>query len=180
MPFGSVIGSNMPDFADLGRLYDEHAQALFAFLLNFTRNEADTRDLLQELFVKVARQPDILSGVREERSFLIRLAHNLAIDLMRRRGTRQRNYEQLAGESSGLFAAAGNPDEQEFRRALTAALAELPPEQRAVAHLKLWEGLTFDQIAEIMAIPANTAASRYRYALDKLRERLRPLYEEIK
>ncbi len=180
MPFGSVIGSNMPDFADLGRLYDEHAQALFAFLLNFTRNEADTRDLLQELFVKVARQPGLLSGVREERSFLIRLAHNLAIDLMRRRGTRQRNYEQLAGESSGLFTPAGNPDEQEFRRALTAALAELPPEQRAVAHLKLWEGLTFDQIAEILEIPLNTAASRYRYALDKLRERLRPLYEEIK
>ncbi len=180
MPCGSVIGSNMPDFADLGRLYDEHAQALFAFLLNFTRNEADTRDLLQELFVKVARQPGILSGVREERSFLIRLAHNLAIDLMRRRGTRQRNYEQLAGESSGLFTPAGNPDEQEFRRALTAALAELPPEQRAVAHLKLWEGLTFDQIAEILEIPLNTAASRYRYALDKLRERLRPLYEEIK
>ncbi len=180
MPFGSVIGSNMPDFADLGRLYDEHAQALFAFLLNFTRNEADTRDLLQELFVKVARQPGLLSGVREERSFLIRLAHNLAIDLMRRRGTRQRNYEQLAGESSGLFTPAGNPDEQEFRRALTAALAELPPEQRAVAHLKLWEGLTFDQIAEILKIPLNTAASRYRYALDKLRERLRPLYEEIK
>src|SRR5581483_826008 len=180
MPCGSVIGSNMPDFADLGRLYDEHAQALFAFLLNFTRNEADTRDLLQELFVKVARQPGILSGVREERSFLIRLAHNLAIDLMRRRGTRQRNYEQLAGESSGLFTPAGNPDEQEFRRALTAAHAELPPEQRAVAHLKLWEGLTFDQIAEILEIPLNTAASRYRYALDKLRERLRPLYEEIK
>src|SRR5581483_10812151 len=152
MPCGSVIGSNMPDFADLGRLYDEHAQALFAFLLNFTRNEADTRDLLQELFVKVARQPGILSGVREERSFLIRLAHNLAIDLMRRRGTRQRNYEQLAGESSGLF---------------TPALAELPPEQRAVAHLKVWEGLTFDQIAEILEIPLNTAASRYRYALDK-------------
>ena len=37
---------------DLERLYDEHASALFAFLLNFTRHEADTRDLLQEVFVK--------------------------------------------------------------------------------------------------------------------------------
>ena len=43
---------------DLERLYDAHAQALFAFLLNFTRDEADTRDLLQELFVKLARQPE--------------------------------------------------------------------------------------------------------------------------
>jgi RNA polymerase sigma-70 factor (ECF subfamily) len=44
----------MPASFDLARLYDDHAQALFAFLLNFTRSEADTRDLLQELFVKLA------------------------------------------------------------------------------------------------------------------------------
>jgi RNA polymerase sigma-70 factor (ECF subfamily) len=45
--------------------------------------------------------------------------------------------------------------------------------------LKLWEGLTFEQIAEALDIPANTAASRYRYGLDKLRGLLRPIYEEL-
>jgi len=50
----------------------------------------------------------------------------------------------------------------------------------AVVHLKLWEGLTFAEIAATLDIPPNTAASRYRYGLDKLRERLRPLYDEIK
>jgi len=44
---------------NIARVYDEHAQALHAFLLNLSRNEADTRDLLQELFVKLARQPDL-------------------------------------------------------------------------------------------------------------------------
>ena len=179
MPCGSVIGSNMPDFADLGRLYDEHAQALFAFLLNFTRNEADTRDLLQELFVKVARQPGILSGVREERSFLIRLAHNLAIDLMRRRGTRQRNYEQLAGESSGLFTPAGNPDEQEFRRALTAALAELPPEQREVFVAHELDGRSFKEQAARTGVSVNTLLSRKRYAVQHLRRRLQRIHDEL-
>ena len=46
--------------------------------------------------------------------------------------------------------------------------------------MKLWEKLTFEAIAEILEIPLNTAASRYRYGLDKLRERLRPIYDEIK
>jgi len=165
---------------NLERLYDEHSQVLFAFLLNFTRSEADTRDLLQELFIKLARQPGVLDGVREDRAFLIRLAQNLAIDSMRRRGTREKNYAQLAGEMLVVFAPAVAPDEAEFRGALSGALSELPPEQRAVVHLKLWEGLTFEQIAEALEIPQNTAASRYRYGLDKLRERLRPLYEEIK
>ena len=170
----------MPASSDLERLYDEHGQALFAFLLNLTRNEADTRDLLQEVFIKLAKNPAALAEAREPRAFLLRSAHNLAVDLMRRRGTRQRNYEQLAAESEGLFAASKNPDEDAFRRALAQALGELPADQRAVVHLKLWEGLTFEQIAVALDVPPNTAASRYRYGIDKLRERLRPLYEEIK
>src|SRR5260370_1623397 len=127
----------MPASIDLARLYDDHAQALFAFLLNFTRNEADTRDLLQELFVKLAKHPHLLDRARDERAFLVRLAHNLAVDLVRRRGTRAKNYGQLAAETCGLFAASGDPDEQAFREALMQALGELPLEQRALVHLKL-------------------------------------------
>jgi len=165
---------------DLERLYDEHAQSLYAYLLNFTRNEADTRDLLQDLFIKLARDPAWLAGIRDERAFLIRLAHNAAIDLMRRRHVRERMKENLAVEIISPFAPSGDLDEQAFRAALARALAELPPDQRTVVHLKLWERFTFEQIAEALGIPLNTAASRYRYGLDKLRERLRPLYEEIK
>ena len=170
----------MPAESDLQGVYDEHAQALFAFLLNFTRSEEDARDLLQEIFIRLARQPGLLSGARDPRAFLIRLAHNGAIDLMRRRGTRQKYHEQLAEETPTIFATGQNPDETAFRESLSRALADLPLEQRAVVHLKLWENLTFDQIAEALDLSPNTAASRYRYGLDKLRERLRPLYEEIK
>lgn len=172
----------MPTALSCERLYDEHAQALFAFLLNFTRDAEDTRDVLQEVFIKLTRQPELLHGVREERAFLIRLAHNAAIDLMRRRSTRSKHHEQLGVVMEAItpFAPGKDPDEQAFRTALTDALGDLPLEQRTVAHLKLWEGMTFEKISEVLGIPLNTAASRYRYGLDKLRERLRPLYEEIK
>ena len=165
---------------DIERLYDKHAPALFAFLLNLLRNEADTFDVMQELFIKLGRRPALLEGVREERGFVLRLAHNAAIDLIRRRDARERNYGQLAREQLSLFAKSPDPDEQIFREKLAEALGELPPEQRAVVHLKLWEKLTFEAIAETLDIPLNTAASRYRYGLDKLRDRLRPLYDEIK
>lgn len=165
---------------DLECLYDEHAQALFAFLLNLTRDDVETRDVLQELFVRLARRPDLLNGIRDERAFLLRLAHNLAIDQMRRRSTREKTQDRLAEETDSIFALESKPDEKEFQQALAAALAELPEEQRTVVHLKLWEEFTFEEIAKTLNIPPNTAASRYRYGLDKLRERLRPLYEEIK
>jgi RNA polymerase sigma-70 factor (ECF subfamily) len=166
--------------SEIERLYDEHAQALYAFLLNLTRDEANTRDLLQDIFVKLARNPERLDGVRDERAFLIRLAHNAAIDLIRRCGTRDKTREQFAAEIISPFASVADPDQETFRVALTGALVELPVDQRAVVHLKLWQGLTFEQISGALDIPLNTAASRYRYGLDKLREQLRPLYEEMK
>src|SRR6185369_17187484 len=98
----------MPAPTDLQRLYDEHAQALFAFLLNLTRNETDTHDLLQEIFTRLAQEPGLLRGARQERAFLIRIAHNAAIDLMRRRGTRQKYHNRFAEEEVSIFAADEN------------------------------------------------------------------------
>src|SRR6266404_230717 len=116
----------MPACDDLERLYDEHAQALFAFLLNLMRHEADTRDVLQDIFVKLARQPELIKNVRDERAFLLRLAHNRAVDLMRSRSSRKRNDEAFATQPVFAFAPAADPDEQAFRRALADAMAELP------------------------------------------------------
>ena len=164
--------------SDLEGLYDAHAQALFGFLLNVTRNEEDTRDLMQEVFLRLGRQPALLAGVREPRAYLLRLAHNAAIDLFRRRSAREKHLEQTA--EVGIFAPTDDPDEAAFRKAITQAMEELPSEQRAVVHLKLWEDLTFDRIAGVLDISINTAASRYRYGLDKLRQRLRPLYDETR
>jgi len=121
---------------DLGRLYDEHAQALFAFLLNFTRHEADSRDVLQELFLKLARRPDQLDRVAEPRAFLIRLAHNLAVDAVRRRArappwtdrTAQRTHSQRGAAGTGPGGASScEPIRQRCRR--SSALQERYPPQ---------------------------------------------------
>lgn len=165
---------------DLASLYDAHAGPVFAFALNLTRSEADARDVLQEVFVRLAKQADALDQIRDARGFLLRLAHNQIVDLSRRRETRSRRDEAFQTDVLNVFAPTTDPDEAAFRRELADALGELPVDQRAVVHLKLWEGLTFERIAETLGIPANTAASRYRYGLDKLRTRLRPLYEEIR
>lgn len=160
----------------LDQLYSEHGQAVFAFLLALTRNENDTRDILQEIFCQIAARPEILHGIENIRACLIRMAHRRVIDASRRRAVRERH----AAEPVSLFAEVGDPDEAAFREALASALLELPEEQRAVVQLKLWSELTFAEIAEALEISANTAASRYRYGLDKMRDVLRPIYEELK
>jgi RNA polymerase sigma-70 factor (ECF subfamily) len=169
----------MIDRAELERLYDTHASAIFAFLLNFTRSEADTRDLMQDLFLKVVRHPESFTQARDERAYLLRLAHNAAIDLIRRRGAREKYHTQLGGEIAHDFVVASDPDQELFRQAVARGLADLPADQRAVVHLKLWEGMTFAEIAAALDLSPNTAASRYRYGVDKMRDLLRPLYDEI-
>ena len=99
---------------------------------------------------------------------------------MRRRSTRDKYAEEFGRESEQVFQPAAHPDDEGFRIALSDALGELPPDQRTVVHLRLWEHLKFEEIADLLGISLNTAASRYRYGLDKLRERLRALYDEIK
>jgi RNA polymerase sigma-70 factor (ECF subfamily) len=167
--------------AELERVYDEHAPALYAFLSSFTGQEADARDLLQELFIKLVSRADALAQARHERAYLLQACYRLAVDWMRRQQARRRHEDRsCAQHGATLFAPAADPDTAAFRSALGAALVELPVEQRAVISLKLWQGLTFQEIADALEISPHTAASRYRYALDKLRQRLRPLYEEIR
>ncbi|HEX8310947.1 MAG TPA: sigma-70 family RNA polymerase sigma factor [Chthoniobacteraceae bacterium] len=169
----------MPTLDELARLYDAHAQALFGFLLNFTGSEADTRDLLQEVFVRLAQRPGLLDGVESERGFLVRLAHHLAIDGVRRRSTRERKHAAFGDVQMAVNSEPADADGAVIGDALEQALQGLPAEQRAVVHLKLWGGMTFEEVAKCLELSPNTAASRYRYGIDKLRDQLRPLYNEI-
>jgi RNA polymerase sigma-70 factor (ECF subfamily) len=68
-------------------------------------------------------------------------------------------------------------DQEDTHRAVWAALRSLPTEQSEVVVLKIWEEMTFIQIAEILGIPPSTVASRYRYAIEKLTSKLQVVGE---
>jgi RNA polymerase sigma-70 factor, ECF subfamily len=65
------------------------------------------------------------------------------------------------------------PVSEELRLALSAAIRQLPADQREVLHVHVFEGLTFREVADATGERLNTVASRYRYALEKLRQTLR-------
>lgn len=161
-------------------LYRDHAPALFRFLIRLTGNEADAKDLLQEIFIRLAKSSHLLDGVGAPRSYLFRVAHRLVIDRHRREKTRQ-HYDDRAYQERDSFAPT-EPLAQDalwIQKTLASSLDALPPEQKAVVILKVWEEMTFAEIAEVLDISANTTASRYRYALDKLRDELRPLHKDL-
>lgn len=131
----------------------------------------DAEDALQEVFVKLALKS--CSHVEDLRPYLFRMARNEAINTLRRRKREHRlmeNYGEENETTSPNSDAAFNAAHHDWQK----LLARLPLEQRETIALKIWEEMTFAEIAHIVKTSPNTAASRYRYGI----ERLRKWYEE--
>lgn len=121
----------------------------------------------------------MLDGIREERAFLLRLAHNLAVDGLRRLDVRRRAHAALAVETVEVLAPSAAGEGEDQRREVEAALVPAGGPAGGGAAETMGRA-AFERIAEVLDIPPNTAASRYRYALEKLRPRLRAMYEELR
>jgi RNA polymerase sigma-70 factor, ECF subfamily len=129
---------------------------------------------VQEAFVRYWRHQRHLPG--DPQALLLTSIRRAALDLARREGRRTAREEKAVGPEAGEPLFSPIPCEADERRVeLEAALQRLPLEQREVLALKIWQELTFEQIGEVLGIPPNTAASRYRYALNALRKQLEPL-----
>ncbi|MFO1011684.1 MAG: RNA polymerase sigma factor [Planctomycetota bacterium] len=149
--------------AAFGELYDRHAGWMLAAARAITRSVPDAEDAVHETFLGLHRQRSELVGVREVRAYLRTALRRVAVRVRERRAEHAPvDVELLASEHE---VVERDPE-------LEVALARLPEDQREVLALKTEGELTFEEIGLVLGIPANTAASRYRYALEKLRAAL--------
>ncbi len=154
---------------DLAEVYDAYSASLYRYLLAMLRCEADAEDAIQELFCALARAD--LARVRDLHAYLFLAARRQAITILRAR--RRSDREMAAAEASWLDPEQCSTDDRATAIDLGRALCALPAEQREVVVLHLSEGFSFREIAGLCGIPQNTAASRYRIALAKLRGMLK-------
>jgi len=146
--------------------YAEHAPALLAYARSFGLNHHAAEDLLHHVFLKVLES---LSDkeVAEIRPYLFRAIRNSASNHQR-----DRSREVELSRQEPWFRNPGTSPEAELE--LRSALCELPLEQREVLLMHIWGGLTFGEVAAVLAVSPNTIASRYRYALTAIKRRLQP------
>lgn len=163
----------------LSHLYDLHAEAVYGFLLQVAQVPEDARDLLQEVFLRVSQNLKRVQGARSPRAYILKISWHLHLDHSRHRQAQQRRERRFMEEQPKIYEITEDPDAQAFRHRLQEIMAALPQEQRAVVHLHLWEDLTFDRIGETLGISPNTASSRYRYALTKLRHHMNTLRHQL-
>lgn len=160
-------------------LYERHKRPLYRYLQRMCRNRETANDLFQEVWGKVIASRERYEVRAQFNTYLFRIAHNCAVDYFRRSG-RQRDHVSADIEDIAEQIASADHERPEamfaqsqlhadFRRALD----HLPAEQRDVFVLYEESGLSLEEIGKITGVAMETAKSRLRYALGKLRAALR-------
>lgn len=148
--------------AEVEHLYGQLGPALVLFALSISGDRARAQDAVHQVFLKMIERPN-LGGVADMKAYLFTCVRNAILNDAK---TRQRSV--ALDEEVAWF----EPPHRDYAAELNLrrALYLLPDDQREVVVLHVWGELTFLQIAEVLRISSNTAASRYRYALSRLRE----------
>lgn len=159
-------------------LYLRHKGGLYRYFLRQTGNRGLAEELYQDVWMRVVRARERYEVRAKFTTYLYHLAHNRLIDHYRRKNPEiSLSYEDDEAGWESLPAAAHHaPDEQVERQRMVQrfkeALETLPAAQREAFLLREEGGLGLDDIAETMGVNRETAKSRLRYALSKLRKQL--------
>jgi RNA polymerase sigma-70 factor, ECF subfamily len=156
--------------ATLESIYREHRQGLFTLALSIVRNPVAAEDAVHEAFVRLCRRdrPPQADGV----AYVFAAVRNAAVDVLRRRPAgavsasifRERAAPQDSPEAAAMM--------RERDGLLRQAVEDLPDGQREAVVMRLFAGLTFEQMAQVAGEPLSTVSTRYRRALEKLRKML--------
>lgn len=165
------------DQAAFATLYARHRATLYRFLLRHLRNEALSDELFQDIWQKIIAARHDWRPAFSFRAWLYRIAHNRLNDHWRA----QKHRPSAPEDADARIASLRDEDcpervlsQFEERRRLQLALDELPDEQRTVILLRLEQEMTLEEIGEVTGSGRETVKSRLRYAMDKLRARLKP------
>jgi RNA polymerase sigma-70 factor (ECF subfamily) len=158
-----LLGKNRFTTVSIEQLYEQHGAALAAYGCCCGLDFGSAEDVVQQIFLKLLEGN--AAAVQTPLPYLYRSVRNTAMNYRR---DRQRETQVSEGE---LWFNHSTADRTEVL-SLQNALRELPEEQQEAVFLRAWSGMTLQEIADATGTPLNTVASRYRYALEKLRERL--------
>jgi len=158
------------DTAAFETLYRRHNDALYRYLLRLCRHQATAEDIFQDVWGKIIKARSKYRPTAKFTTFMYRVAHNCFIDHVRRNKRHSNNVEFEPEFHADTSESPDTITERSLaKERLALALRDLPDEQRDAFLLYEEAGLTIDQIASVTGSNRETAKSRLRYAVNKLR-----------
>jgi RNA polymerase sigma-70 factor (ECF subfamily) len=170
------IGTGDPDALD--ELYRRHARPVYSLVLHMVRDPSTAEDVTQEVFLKLWRQSESYHAERGALgSWLLSVAHNRTIDLMRRRRLRE-EHRLPDSQEVGDIIADGSIDPGDaasitvLAGTLRRALAKIPESPWQAIEMAFFQGKTHVEISAELGEPLGTAKTRIRLGMRKLRSLL--------
>ena len=173
------------------RLVERHQRRAFAVALGLVRDENDARELVQDAFLRVHKSLATFQGGSSFFTWLYRIITNLSIDLIRKPGRQTTELDVGRTDDSDMAEAefpflsrvdGADPLDVVRRKEIAArvqlALDALPSYHRGVILMREVEGLSYDEMAEVMGVSKGTIMSRLFHARQKLQKALTDCYEE--
>lgn len=147
---------------------EQHGSSLALLAQQYVSCRADAEDVVHEAFVSFWRSRH---QAQDRTAYLYTCVRHAAMNWLRSRKRRAQREAVIARPEVETWFA-GELERSERQKEMLRLIAGLPVDQREVLVMKIWGGLSFPQIAAALDLSSNTVASRYRYALDKLRTHL--------
>ncbi len=155
----------------LDELIERFGSRLTSYLDRIVRDHSWVDDLLQEVFVRVFQNAGRYDPRFTVTAWLFSIARNLAVDFLRREGRRRRHQPQAARQEA-LASTVTTVEQREFAKQLDLAIEELPEVYGSVFLLRDREGLSYEEIGDVLGISVKTVSSRLHRARVQLRDRL--------
>jgi RNA polymerase sigma-70 factor, ECF subfamily len=171
-------------------LVERHQRRAFSIALSLVRDENDARELVQEAFLRVFKGLATFQGGSSFFTWLYRIITNLSIDLIRKPGRGVGEFDEQSevdSDQEAEFPLLGRVDgadpadvvrRREIAARLQSAFDELPPYHRGVIVMREVEGLSYEEMAQIMSVSKGTIMSRLFHARQKLQRALADVYAE--
>ncbi len=154
----------------LQQLYSRHHVRIYRFALRFLNDEAAAEDTVSEVFIDVWRQAERFEGRSQVTTWLLAIARNKALSLLRRRSS-----EELDDEVAEFIEdPSDNPEvamlKSQRASVLQDCLTQLSPAHREIVDLVYYHEKSVEEVAEIISVPANTVKTRMFYARKRIGE----------
>jgi RNA polymerase sigma factor (sigma-70 family) len=168
-------------FTRVARLITCHRSSLLRHVKRILRSSEDAEDVVQDSCVRLMRLPDSWRGERQVRSFLFKIATNLALDELRRRRVRVDSYgSQVPGDFANLADERGQPDELidhlVSMRVISEALLSLPPRYREVFNLHVEAEMSYQAISKRLGVSIKTVERDMRGARELCQDKLSSIF----
>jgi RNA polymerase sigma-70 factor (ECF subfamily) len=159
-------------------LVERYEPKVAATVIGMLGNVPEADDVGQEVFVRFYRSIDRFRGEASLGTYLTRIAINQSLKAIKRRQSWSSRFSRLDSVAESRIATDGEVEKVERSELVQRALSQLKPDHRAVAVLRLMEGYSTREVAEILGVPQGTVMSRLSRAVSALGEILQPEFEQ--